>query len=155
MGVKGHLHTNKTELEGILRDGSQWAQREGYARPEDVAHTEERGRMAGANPDKVSKAAKERGLEQVGTLGSGNHFAEIDEVTEIFDAEAAAAIWPAQGAGRLSDSLRQPRAGPPGGDRLHRDLPACVEEVRLSNCPTASWCARRWIRPRARPTWPR
>ncbi len=46
--------------------------------------------MAGANPDKVSKAAKERGLEQVGTLGSGNHFAEIDEVTEIFDAEAAA-----------------------------------------------------------------
>jgi tRNA-splicing ligase RtcB (3'-phosphate/5'-hydroxy nucleic acid ligase) len=90
VGVKGHLHTNKTELEGILRDGSQWAEREGYARREDVAHTEERGRMAGANPDKVSKHAKERGLEQVGTLGSGNHFAEIDEVTDILDAEAAA-----------------------------------------------------------------
>ncbi len=90
VGVKGHLHINRTELDAILKDGSQWAQREGYARAEDVAHTEERGRMAGANPDKVSKAAKERGQEQVGTLGSGNHFAEIDEVTDIFDAEAAA-----------------------------------------------------------------
>lgn len=90
VGVKGHLHTNRTELEGILRDGSQWAQREGYARPEDVAHTEEHGRMAGADPARVSKAARDRGLEQVGTLGSGNHFAEIDEVTDVFDAEAAA-----------------------------------------------------------------
>jgi tRNA-splicing ligase RtcB len=90
VGVKGHLHINKTELDAILRDGSQWALREGYARPEDVAHTEEQGRMAAANPDKVSKAAKERGQEQVGTLGSGNHFAEIDEVTDIFDEEAAA-----------------------------------------------------------------
>jgi tRNA-splicing ligase RtcB len=92
VGVKGHLHTNKTELDAILRDGSQWALREGYARPDDVAHTEEQGRMAAANPDKVSKAAKERGQEQVGTLGSGNHFAEIDEVTDIFD-EAAAALF--------------------------------------------------------------
>jgi tRNA-splicing ligase RtcB (3'-phosphate/5'-hydroxy nucleic acid ligase) len=43
VGVKGHLHINKTELDAILRDGSQWALREGYARPEDVAHTEEQG----------------------------------------------------------------------------------------------------------------
>ncbi len=89
VGVKGHLHTNKSELNGILADGSQWTLREGFARPEDVAHTEEGGCMAGANPDKVSKAAKDRGLEQVGTLGSGNHFAEIDVVTEVFDDEAA------------------------------------------------------------------
>lgn len=89
VGVKGHLHTNKSELDGILRDGSRWAVREGFARPHDVAHTEEGGRMEGANPAKVSKAAVERGLGQVGTLGSGNHFAEIDAVTEIFDAGAA------------------------------------------------------------------
>lgn len=92
VGVKGHLHTNKSELEEILRDGSQWAAREGFARPADVAHTEESGRMAAADPAKVSKAAKERGLGQVGTLGSGNHFAEIDVVTDIFDAGAADAF---------------------------------------------------------------
>ncbi len=92
VGVKGHLHTNKSELEQILADGSKWALREGYARREDVAHTEENGRMVGADPAKVSKNAKERGLEQVGTLGSGNHFAEIDVVTRIYDAEAADAF---------------------------------------------------------------
>ena len=89
VGVKGHLHVNKTELDRILHDGSRWALREGYARPEDIAHTEESGCMAGADPDRVSKSAKERGAGQVGTLGSGNHFAEIDVITEVFDAEAA------------------------------------------------------------------
>src|SRR5512136_2380733 len=86
VGVKGHLHINKTELDRILHDGSQWALREGFARPKDVEHTEEGGCMTGADPDKVSKNAKERGAGQVGTLGSGNHFAEIDVITEVFDA---------------------------------------------------------------------
>jgi tRNA-splicing ligase RtcB len=92
VGVKGSLHVNKSELDEILRDGSKWALREGFARPEDVAHTEEGGRMEGADPTNVSRSAKERGLEQVGTLGSGNHFVEIDVVTEIFDASAADAF---------------------------------------------------------------
>jgi tRNA-splicing ligase RtcB len=89
VGVQGHLHINKAELDQILADGSRWAQREGYARPEDLAHTEEGGCMTGADPAKVSKAAKARGQGQVGTLGSGNHFAEVDVVTEISDAHAA------------------------------------------------------------------
>ena len=92
VGVKGHLHTNKPELDEILAEGSRWALREGYATREDVSHTEEEGRMAGADPAKVSRSAKERGQGQVGTLGSGNHFAEIDVVTEIRDAAAAAAF---------------------------------------------------------------
>jgi tRNA-splicing ligase RtcB (3'-phosphate/5'-hydroxy nucleic acid ligase) len=92
VGVKGSLHVNRSELDDILRDGSKWALREGFARAEDVEHTEEGGRMAGADPAKVSRSAKERGLGQVGTLGSGNHFVEIDVVTEIFDAPAADAF---------------------------------------------------------------
>lgn len=92
VGVKGGLHLNKTELDAILADGSRWALREGYARKEDVDHTEEGGRMTGADPARVSSAAKKRGLEQVGTLGSGNHFAEIDAVTEILYPEAADAF---------------------------------------------------------------
>ncbi len=92
VGVKGNLHTNKTELEHILADGSRWALREGFARQEDVDHTEEGGRMSGADPAKVSKAARERGADQVGTLGSGNHFAEVDVVAKIFNADAADAL---------------------------------------------------------------
>lgn len=91
VGVTGHLHVNQSEMDKILAEGSSWAEREGYARREDVAHTEEGGCMSGADPAKVSKSAKERGLGQVGTLGSGNHFAEIDQVTEISYPEAAKA----------------------------------------------------------------
>ncbi len=92
VGVKGNLHVNKAELETILAAGSRWALKEGYARKEDVAHTEEGGCMAGADPAKVSSEAKKRGLEQVGTLGSGNHFAEVDVVTDIFHPAAADAF---------------------------------------------------------------
>jgi tRNA-splicing ligase RtcB (3'-phosphate/5'-hydroxy nucleic acid ligase) len=92
VGVKGNLHLNKAELDHILADGSRWALKEGYARKEDVAHTEEGGRMAGADPAKVSSEAKKRGIDQVGTLGSGNHFAEIDVITEIRYPEAAEAF---------------------------------------------------------------
>ncbi len=92
VGVKGHLHLNRAEMDQILAEGGDWARREGYARREDLAHTEEGGCMAGADPAQVSKSAKERGMGQIGTLGSGNHFAEIDEVAEIFDPEAADAF---------------------------------------------------------------
>ncbi len=92
VGVKGQLHTNKAELDRVLAEGSLWALREGYASRADVDHTEQSGRMAGADPAKVSSEAKRRGLEQVGTLGSGNHFAEIDVVSEVFDAKTADAF---------------------------------------------------------------
>ena len=92
VGVKGNLHLNRSELDHILADGSRWALKEGFARKEDVAHTEEGGRMAGADPAEVSNEAKKRGIDQVGTLGSGNHFAEIDVITEISYPEAADAL---------------------------------------------------------------
>ena len=120
---------------------------------EDVAHTEEGGRMAGADPAKVSKSAKERGLEQVGTLGSGNHFAEIDVVTEIHRRRGGRRLWAAPGPGRGADPLRQPRAGPPGRHRLHPDVPAGQQALRLSSCPTASSSARRWTRRKGRTIW--
>jgi tRNA-splicing ligase RtcB (3'-phosphate/5'-hydroxy nucleic acid ligase) len=92
VGVKGQLHINKSELDRILSEGSHWALREGYATRDDVEHTEHTGKAPGADPAKVSAEAKKRGLEQVGTLGSGNHFAEVDVVSEIYDAEAADAL---------------------------------------------------------------
>ncbi|HIQ05978.1 MAG TPA: RNA-splicing ligase RtcB, partial [Anaerolineae bacterium] len=92
VGVSGQLRLSEKELDEVLATGSDWALKKGYGRPEDLEHTEERGHMAGADPSKVSRQAKKRGRPQLGTLGAGNHFAEIDEVVEIYDPEAAEAM---------------------------------------------------------------
>jgi tRNA-splicing ligase RtcB len=80
---------NIHELEQLITEGVPWAVKKGLARPEDVKHCEEGGRMEGANPDKVSSRAKQRGLPQSGTLGSGNHFLEIGKVDRIYDKKVA------------------------------------------------------------------
>jgi len=76
----------------LLERGAQYAVELGYGLPDDLAHTEERGCLAGARADAVSQAAKKRGSGQCGTLGSGNHFIEIGRVAEIFD-EATARVF--------------------------------------------------------------
>jgi tRNA-splicing ligase RtcB (3'-phosphate/5'-hydroxy nucleic acid ligase) len=73
----------------LLRDGARWAVSEGYGHQDDLAHTEEGGRLPTADAERVSDRALERGLKQVGTLGSGNHFLEIGRVEEIYLPEAA------------------------------------------------------------------
>jgi tRNA-splicing ligase RtcB len=75
---------SKQDEKRLLRDGARWAVSEGYGRQEDLAHMEEGGRLATADADLVSDRALERGLKQVGTLGSGNHFLEIGRVEEIY-----------------------------------------------------------------------
>ena len=78
------------ELETALEMGMDWSLREGYAWAEDKEHCEEYGRMLQADPSKVSQRAKKRGLPQLGTLGAGNHYAEIQIVDEIYNSHAAA-----------------------------------------------------------------
>ena len=77
------------ELEQLITEGVSWAVEKGLGRPEDIKHCEEEGCMEGANPDKVSPRAKQRGLPQSGTLGSGNHFLEIGKVDKIYDKKVA------------------------------------------------------------------
>ena len=77
------------ELKRVLKKGSHWAIENGYGEADDILHTEEQGQMDSADPGLVSKRAYERGSNQVGTLGSGNHFLEVDVVDTIYDAEAA------------------------------------------------------------------
>lgn len=89
-GRSGLLDVSKTELDNVLRDGAQWAIKNGYGREEDAAHIEDYGKIPNGDPSKVSARAKERGHDQLGTLGSGNHFLEIQIVTEVFDDELAA-----------------------------------------------------------------
>ncbi|HTM21502.1 MAG TPA: RtcB family protein [Kofleriaceae bacterium] len=81
----------RPELKRLMRRGAAWAIERGFAAGEDdAAHCEEGGCLDGADPDAVSERALERGHDQVGTLGSGNHFLEVQEVDEIYDDEAAA-----------------------------------------------------------------
>jgi tRNA-splicing ligase RtcB len=77
------------ELEQVCREGARWALKHGYASEADLRRTEEGGRLEGADPGKVSQRAKERGRPQLGTLGAGNHFIEIDVVEQVFDDRAA------------------------------------------------------------------
>jgi len=92
VGSRGPLRLSAKEERAVLVEGAAWAVRQGYGDPADLETTEDGGAMEGADPEKVSERALERGREQLGTLGSGNHFLEIERVEEIFDEEAAAAF---------------------------------------------------------------
>jgi tRNA-splicing ligase RtcB (3'-phosphate/5'-hydroxy nucleic acid ligase) len=92
VGSTGPIKLREKDERKVLTDGARWAVEHGYGSADDLDHTEEGGALAGADPDKVSARAMERGREQLGTLGSGNHFLEIEVVEEIFDPQAAAAF---------------------------------------------------------------
>ena len=85
------LQCDTSELKRVLVKGAAWAVEQGYGSARDLEHTEDRGALPGVDPDAVSDRAYARGQDQVGTLGSGNHFLEIQLVDEVFDREAAEA----------------------------------------------------------------
>jgi len=95
-GAIGKLSTR--EVAAVMRNGAAWAVENGYGTATDLEHTEESGRLATADPDAVGKRAVERGRDQVGTLGSGNHFLEVGYVDEIYDDEASRAYGLEPGA---------------------------------------------------------
>ena len=87
VGSKGKLRLNDSQLDEVMVKGCKWAVENGYGVKEDLKHIEENGCMPGADPSKVSDLAKKRGKPQLGTLGAGNHFLEIQKVTDIYDKE--------------------------------------------------------------------
>jgi len=89
VGSTGKIRIDDREVKEVLVNGSSWALRKGFGWKGDIERIEEHGSLKGANPDKVSRRALERGRPQLGTLGAGNHFLEIQIVEEIFDQEAA------------------------------------------------------------------
>ena len=97
VGTKGDLRLSSKEMRAVLERGASWAVGRGYGRREDLHHTEDQGCMPGADADSLSERARERGETQVGTLGSGNHFLEVDEIVQVFDEEIAAAFGLVQG----------------------------------------------------------
>jgi tRNA-splicing ligase RtcB len=89
VGVGGRIRISRQEVDEVLVDGAGWAVRNGYGWDEDLEFMEENGAIAGADPSLVSKNAKKRGAPQLGSLGAGNHFLEIQVVDEIYDQQAA------------------------------------------------------------------
>jgi tRNA-splicing ligase RtcB len=89
VGAKSSLRLSSKELEGMLLKGSAWAVDHGYGNAKDIIRCEEQGQMKSADPSAVSDKARQRGMPQSGTLGSGNHFLEVQEVKEIYNVSAA------------------------------------------------------------------
>jgi len=97
VGEKGSVPLTSAELDQVCREGARWALREGYARQQDLQRTEEFGCIEGAQPEHVSARAKDRGRPQLGTLGAGNHFVEVDVVDQVFDRQAASVLGLSEG----------------------------------------------------------
>ncbi len=92
VGSTGKIKLTVSKLDDVLRYGALWAIEKGYGHHDDLEFIEEHGRVKDADPSKVSATAKERQKKQIGTLGSGNHYLEIQFVEEVFDREAASAF---------------------------------------------------------------
>ncbi len=118
VGGAGMHDLTADELRAVMVHGSAWAIEEGYGFPEDVEVTEEQGCLAGANPATVSETAIRRGMKQLGSLGSGNHFCEIQKVDHIYDTQAATAL----GIGRIGQIVATIHCGSRGfGHQIAED----------------------------------
>lgn len=89
VGSEGRIRLSAREEEAVMRQGARWAVEANFGWEEDLVFTEEQGELEGAEPAQVSQRARERGTRQVGTLGAGNHFLELQKVEEIFEPESA------------------------------------------------------------------
>ena len=89
LGSKAKIRLNKKELDDVLKIGARWAIENNYGWEEDIDFLEENGCLKDADPSKVSEKAKQRGMSQVGSLGAGNHFLEIQKVSEVYDQDVA------------------------------------------------------------------
>jgi tRNA-splicing ligase RtcB len=89
LGSSGKIDVSYQELDNLVENGLNWALEKGYAIEEDLKHCEENGRLKGGDSSLISRKAKQRGNGQVGSLGSGNHFLEIQKVDQIYNKEVA------------------------------------------------------------------
>ena len=97
VGSTGEISLDHKEMEAMLFGGAKWAVGRGYGRKEDLDRVEEHGCMSGAQPEEVSDRAKKRQREEMGTLGSGNHYLEVQHVARVFNSKIAAAFGVSEG----------------------------------------------------------
>jgi tRNA-splicing ligase RtcB len=92
VGGSGSVRLGDDEIDAMLLDGAKWAVHRGYGTPEDLDRIEEHGCIQGAAPEHVSSEAKRRQRDQMGTLGSGNHYLEVEKIVQIFDRDIATVL---------------------------------------------------------------
>ncbi len=125
VGGEGMRKLSADEIRAVMQRGAAWAIEEGYGVAEDLEVTEEYGCLAGANPDAVMRRAVERGLKQLGSLGSGNHFCEVQYVEHIYDMNAAQIM----GIGQIGQIVITIHCGSRGfGHQIAEDYVQIAEE---------------------------
>lgn len=127
-GARG---VSSREMDEVLVKGAGWAVKAGYGRPEDLERIEEGGAMDGADPSSVSPRAKQRGGPQLGTLGSGNHFIEIQEVEQVFDERVARAFGLFEGQLAVSIHSGSRGLGHQVCDDYVKSLQAAVSKYKI------------------------
>jgi tRNA-splicing ligase RtcB len=131
VGSTGRLHLDQDEMTAMLTDGAQWAVSRGYGSPEDLDRIEERGRATDAQPEHVSAQARKRMQDEVGTLGSGNHYLEVQLVEEIFDQRLASAFGIERGQIVVSIHCGSRGLGHQIGTEFLRDMAKAAPEYGI------------------------
>ncbi len=129
LGSTGRIRLSGQEMDAMLEGGAAWAVGQGYGRDDDLERIEEHGRMAGARADCVSERAKHRQRNEMGTLGSGNHYLEVQEVTRIYDEQAGRAFGLAQGDVVISIHCGSRGLGHQIGTEFLREM--AIEDARI------------------------
>jgi tRNA-splicing ligase RtcB len=152
VGSTGALHLDDPEMTAMLNDGARWAVALGYGTEADLNRIEERGTMSGAIPAEVSGLARRRQQDEMGTLGSGNHYLEVQEVTTIHDTDAAVAFGLARGDILVSIHCGSRGLGHQIGTEFLREMVECAGDygIRLPDrelacAPIESPLGRRYL----------
>src|SRR5579884_4131345 len=152
VGSTGRIKLNAGALDTMLAGGARWAVAEGWGDPADLDRIEEGGSIPGADPAAVSERAKKRQRDEMGTLGSGNHYLEVQEVAEIFDRPAAAAFGLAPGGIVVTIHCGSRGLGHQIGTEFLREMAIAAEahhialpDRELACAPIASELGRRYL----------
>ncbi len=152
LGSEGEVRLDPEQMSAMLKGGARWAVSRGLGRAEDLDRIEEQGCAAGADPQAVSEQAKKRQRAEMGTLGSGNHYLEVQEVREIFDAEAAQAYGLRQGECVVTIHCGSRGLGHQIGTEFLREMAAAapaygvsLPDRELACAPIASELGQRYL----------
>ncbi|MGE0361382.1 MAG: RtcB family protein [Vicinamibacterales bacterium] len=152
VGSHGRIHLDRPELDAMLTGGARWAVERGYGTAADLEVTEEHGCQAGARPEYVSERARRRQQDEMGTLGSGNHYVEVQRVAEVFDARVASAFRLARGDVLVSIHCGSRGLGHQIGTEFLREMAAAehsfglvVPDRELACAPIESPLGQRYL----------
>jgi tRNA-splicing ligase RtcB len=152
LGSRGKITLDAIDMDAMLLGGVRWALAQGYGVPADLERIEEQGKMAAAEPDAVSEHAKERQRAEMGTLGSGNHYLEVQEVSAIHDEAAAAAFGLRQGDAVVSIHCGSRGLGHQIGTEFLREMAIAapahgihLPDLELACAPIQSELGRRYL----------